>query len=161
MDDLEYLQLLKTKFPTKTGLDGVLRIKVSGHWRSEASILERRAQGLVSTPAKRARARRSYHTKGKPTYDYERDRALDVLGGVCVTCDFADRRALQIDHIDGGGAADRKSFKSATDYYRYIADAPTGYQILCANCNAIKRIEQGQHRRPQDSGQDPALPPSV
>jgi hypothetical protein len=156
MDDQEYLSVLRAKYPTKVGVDGVLRIKVSGHWRSEASILQRRAEGLRSTPAKRSRARASYHNKAKSTYEYERGRALDNLGGVCLGCGFTDRRALQIDHIDGGGAADRKSFKSATDYYRYIADTKTGYQVLCANCNTIKRIVEGQHRQPMsdDIGAD-------
>lgn len=61
-------------------------------------------------------------------------------GAICVRCGFADRRALQIDHINGGGTRHRKTFKNDYNYYRFVRDAPEGFfQILCANCNASKR----------------------
>lgn len=66
-------------------------------------------------------------------------------GSVCVKCGFSDVRALQIDHIKGGGTRHRKTFKNDYNYYRYVRDAPDGvFQMLCANCNAIKRYENGE-----------------
>src|SRR3990167_3657310 len=38
-----------------------------------------------------------------------RSVVLDVLGNKCSRCGFSDKRALQIDHKNGGGALERKS----------------------------------------------------
>jgi len=69
--------------------------------------------------------------------------AFKVLGGpVCVRCGFADIRALQFDHIVGGsGRKERKKYNGRMgSFYKYVAE--TGkfkFQVLCANCNTIKR----------------------
>lgn len=69
--------------------------------------------------------------------------ALDILGGVCKECGFDDHRALQIDHINGDGAKDKKIVKS--NYYWSVIESTRKkekkYQVLCANCNWIKRFE--------------------
>lgn len=74
-----------------------------------------------------------------------RQKALDVLGGVCVRCGFADRRALQIDHINGGGSKEYRDIGN-TKVYRRIAKGLDleRYQLLCANCNFIKRVENAE-----------------
>jgi hypothetical protein len=73
-----------------------------------------------------------------------RSNALTILGGKCNRCGFDDRRALQIDHIIGGGTKERKHNPSAI--YRKIRDGQTkGYQLLCANCNVIKRVENKEN----------------
>jgi hypothetical protein len=61
----------------------------------------------------------------------------------CATCGFEDSRALQIDHVNGGGSADRKLYRvnAATYYKRVLADTDNEFQILCANCNWIKRYD--------------------
>jgi hypothetical protein len=52
-----------------------------------------------------------------------------------------DRRCLQIDHINGDGTKDRKLHKTNLyQYYKTILEDVTGrFQLLCANCNWIKR----------------------
>ena len=71
-------------------------------------------------------------------------RVYDALGNKCVHCGFEDVRALQIDHINGGGAKDRKG-KSVSMFYRQVLRVNCeGYQLLCANCNWIKRHENGE-----------------
>lgn len=72
----------------------------------------------------------------------ERRRALMWLGGRCVKCGFNDLRAIQIDHVKGGGRQDRKTGGMAAFYRRVIADTTGAYQALCANCNWIKRYEK-------------------
>ncbi len=66
-----------------------------------------------------------------------------LLGGKCVKCGFSDARALCIDHINGGGGGERKLFGG--NYYNSVLKkiklGNCDYQILCANCNAIKKIE--------------------
>ena len=68
-----------------------------------------------------------------------RERALDVLGAVCKYCGFKDKRALQIDHVNSNGANERKLLTQREILYRVI-EHPEDYQVLCANCNAIKKI---------------------
>lgn len=67
---------------------------------------------------------------------------LDMIGTRCVRCGFDDPRALQIDHVNGGGRRHRSQFKSTKKYYKAIMESGgTGYQTLCANCNQIKKFE--------------------
>jgi hypothetical protein len=88
---------------------------------------------------------------------WERMRAVmflrkihEALGGVCVRCGFADRRALQVDHVGGGGCKElKKSGNSNKRFYygkvwRSIEAGENAYQLLCANCNWIKRFEEGE-----------------
>ena len=76
-----------------------------------------------------------------------RKQIIDKHGGKCARCGFGDDRALQIDHVNGGGGKDRSSFASQWSYLRHVlADESGKFQILCANCNAIKRIEKKEHR---------------
>jgi hypothetical protein len=71
---------------------------------------------------------------------------LESLGGKCVRCGFADWRALQVDHVNGDGAADRQKSRSPSHLAKLVRANPDRFQILCANCNSIKKIEQGEHR---------------
>ena len=67
------------------------------------------------------------------------------MGGKCIICGFDDWRALQLDHIKGGGYKG----KANQLVYREILDAkviPNDYQLLCANCNWIKRYENNENR---------------
>lgn len=75
-----------------------------------------------------------------------------ILGGKCVKCGFSDERALQIDHIEGGGYVERKNYSTNPKaYYKNILETiknnKTKYQLLCANCNWIKRFENNEIRR--------------
>ena len=47
----------------------------------------------------------------KEYFRRQRRAILELLGGKCVQCAFSDYRALQVDHIDGGGYKDKKSIK--------------------------------------------------
>lgn len=72
-------------------------------------------------------------------------RLFEILGGTkCVICGFDDIRALQFDHKNGGGLNDRKRLGFSTDtYYKYYVEhdkeAIANLQVLCSNCNWIKR----------------------
>lgn len=66
--------------------------------------------------------------------------------GKCVYCNFEDIRALSIDHINGGGEKHRKSLGMSTGGYPFYAwlvknNYPDGYQVLCMNCQTIKKYE--------------------
>lgn len=74
-------------------------------------------------------------------------KLINHLGGKCVKCGFSDWRALQLDHINGdGGYEIRDVFKNNIKMYAYyvkhLSEATKRLQLLCANCNWIKRYEQ-------------------
>jgi hypothetical protein len=71
---------------------------------------------------------------------------FNILGGAeCVECGFLDKRALQFDHVRDNGAEDRRRFKSYGGMMKYYVinevEAKQNLQVLCANCNWIKRSE--------------------
>lgn len=69
--------------------------------------------------------------------------------GPCQHCGFNDPRALQIDHVEGGGNKERRNLWSRLNtHQQYLAVRERfirgELQILCANCNWIKRNERGE-----------------
>lgn len=73
-----------------------------------------------------------------------RVRALMLLGGMCEICGINDSRVLQIDHKNGGGNKELKRL-GGDGIARRVLRNPNDYQLLCANCNWIKRWEQNEH----------------
>jgi hypothetical protein len=62
----------------------------------------------------------------------------------CARCGFSDMRALSIDHINGGGRKHTEEIKKqGTIFYRWLIKNgfPEGFQVLCMNCNYIKKSE--------------------
>ena len=77
-------------------------------------------------------------------------KIFELLGNKCAYCGFADPRALQIDHVNGGGTNEIKVLgQNRYAYYVHILseikDGSKDYQLLCANCNWIKRWENGEY----------------
>lgn len=70
-----------------------------------------------------------------------RNRVLEFCGGKCVQCGFSDSQALQLDHIHGGGTTHRKA-RGLYGIWRDALVNPTEFQLLCANCNWIKRYDK-------------------
>ena len=115
-------------------------------------------------PIKRLEARRESRRKWRlthPTQESEyvnarnrrlRAAALEILGNKCFRSPFSDSRALQIDHVKGDGPADREKREasgiSRGRYYKIVIESVMNeegkYQILCANCNWIKRVEDDE-----------------
>lgn len=82
-----------------------------------------------------ADARREYARRYKKL-------AYEILGWKCVRCGYSNWKALQVDHLKGNGNLERRSQGHET-YKRYknVMDRPWDYQLLCANCNQIKKLE--------------------
>lgn len=76
----------------------------------------------------------------------KRKKLISLLGGKCVRCGFDDWRALQVDHIKGGGSQDSKTMVGMKNnvLLKRIKNGSTKYQLLCANCNWIKRYEKNE-----------------
>ena len=75
---------------------------------------------------------------------------FEALGSRCILCGFNDKRALQVDHVNGKGRQERRLLnKPGAMYFRYIlnsiqAGEHNKYQLLCANCNWIKRVKNNE-----------------
>lgn len=99
-----------------------------------------RMRNYIKTPKGREMKKRTqlaYRTR-------LRDSVIGILGNKCGQCGFADKRALHVDHINGGGNKERKEISSVPKYYRTIIESVLSeenkYQLLCANCNMIKKV---------------------
>jgi len=123
-------------------------------WRSSP---KRKAyqKKYVSTPQYQA-YRKEYNKRVSARYGEahanRRKALLDLMGGKCKRCDFSDYRALQIDHVNGGGSKERKrtdynTKKHHEEVTKSILNKEQKYQLLCANCNWIKRFEMTEHRK--------------
>jgi|SRR5580658_3673235 hypothetical protein len=90
-----------------------------------------------------------------------RTQVFDTLGNRCAspTCQWinadgsrgcTDPRCLQIDHKKGGGYQAMKKAGNNYNHLKEIAADPEiheHYQLLCANCNWIKRHENKEFNR--------------
>lgn len=80
----------------------------------------------------------------------KREKIIRYLGAKCVKCQYdKDIRALVLDHKNGDGEKDRKEKGSKIQryYILHLEEAKNNLQVLCANCNVIKAIENNEHNR--------------
>ena len=88
---------------------------------------------------------------------------LERLGNKCVRCGVTDFRVLQVDHINGGGVRERRETRpiGSRSYLHYLRNKLKSkksfleYQLLCANCNWIKRWENEEQSQPKSNTVDP------
>jgi hypothetical protein len=108
-------------------------------------------QAYMDDP-KKAEKKRAYDRQyNRRRRAKQRQDIFDALGGAkCARCGFDDIRALQIDHVLGNGYEERKLYPTTTQYYKKIlaaiVEGSEDYQVLCANCNQIKRYIQREWR---------------
>lgn len=114
----------------------------------------RKAKSLLYSKETNYKAQKEYQKRNPQTdrkkYPNKVKIAIyDILGRVCKNCGFEDTRALQIDHVNGNGSIERKQITGS--YYKHILidliKNPTKYQILCANCNWIKKDINKENRK--------------
>lgn len=121
----------------------------------EKILVKNRAWSKNVTPEQREKRKvtslkwQKDHLEYKKTYnkDYRKKKRLEILtllGGKCKQCGFADSRALQIDHVNGGGTRELRTMSQTTYYKKVFNDIAGKYQLLCANCNWIKKYEKDE-----------------
>lgn len=61
----------------------------------------------------------------------------------CKHCGFTDMRALSVDHMAGDGADHRRG-GTGSSLYKWLVhhNFPEGFQVLCMNCQWIKRYDE-------------------
>jgi hypothetical protein len=86
--------------------------------------------------------------KRKDRYWVRKEIIFKEFENKCKHCGNSDIRVLQIDHINGGGRKEMMSFRFngfLNHCYKQLLENKISflkkYQLLCANCNWIKRIE--------------------
>lgn len=133
-------------------------------WRSEnREILlpKKRAWGMADLQKNPAKYRAFYQRdrvkillKAKQRQQNQRRLCIEHYGGwICTCCGETTPEFLTIDHIKGGGTAERKrSGEQRHLYLRLIAAKfPPGFQVLCYNCNCSKgAYGQCPHQRAQN-----------
>ena len=62
----------------------------------------------------------------------------------CQRCGFKDLRALSLDHKHGGGSSHVASLGGTYKLYNWVIEHnfPNRFQVLCMNCQWIKREER-------------------
>ena len=92
-------------------------------------------------------------------YIKTRNEVIQALGGKCVNpynlfphpdwCN--DSACLQVDHVHGGGRKEVKKFPNSLSFYKYVLEqvklGSKEYQLLCGNCNLIKREKNREFRK--------------
>lgn len=88
---------------------------------------------------------KEYRKTHKYVSDAERKRLrIDVIshyGGKCACCGEPTLEFLAIDHINGGGNKHRQEInRKGMAFYRWLRmnDYPSGYRVLCHNCNCAR-----------------------
>lgn len=68
----------------------------------------------------------------------------------CKMCGIDDIRVLVIDHIKNDGCEERKKMSYSTFYRKILKmsaeEIAEKYQILCRNCNWIRRLEDVEQK---------------
>lgn len=112
--------------------------------------------GFLRTPEQRKEAKRKNCRKANRKL---KERLCAIYGRKCSNpkcrwknedgsfrCDNID--ILQLDHKKGGGAKARKGKSSFFIYRNALKEANKNkYQMLCPNCNWLKRIERKEFRQ--------------
>lgn len=86
---------------------------------------------------------------GGPRYEYMKQLRSSVRRAVllhynpdmkCACCGEDRFEFLTLDHVDGGGKQHQKTAGRGSQFYKWIVanGFPTGFQVLCHNCNSGK-----------------------
>lgn len=91
----------------------------------------------------REKARQRAKERNKRIYRENKALLMEALGDSCVRCGFDDKRALQFDHIHGGGVKQQGRL-TWLQLQTWMLKNLDEIQVLCANCNWIKRHENNE-----------------
>jgi len=138
--------------------DGLYRICKSCNCASVLRSYHENPQPTINRSAvwakeNRERSRQHKNESQRSLRPYYRKLALDHYGHSCVCCGEAEEVFLEIDHINNDGALHRDTEKglrgSRICQWLVKQGFPSGFQVLCRNCNFAKFRNKGvcPHRK--------------
>jgi hypothetical protein len=77
-------------------------------------------------------------------------KLITLYGSCCCKCGYNDPRALQLDHVNGTKVKQGNYRRGGNGLYFLVLNGKVpkdDYQLLCANCNWIKRYEKNESSR--------------
>jgi hypothetical protein len=98
-------------------------------------------ESVEQKAARKEYARRNPESKTGQLRKWRQARRLAVIagyGGKCECCGETRQEFLAVDHIHGGGKADRARFSSSGSFYFWLIQQGfprDKYRLLCHNCN--------------------------
>ena len=108
------------------------------YWKHRDEIRKRKnSQNRKNEQTYEVRARRHHRAKIKVLKMYGGDKPK------CANCGDKRYECLQIDHIDNDGNIERRKIPGGENFYYWLIKQKikkNKYQVLCANCNQIKRV---------------------
>ena len=117
-----------------------------------ASYYENNKNEIIKRTAKwNVENREKVNERNRINYFKRKEESINRYGGKCAYCGEKELVFLTIDHINNNGGDDRRSWgNKISDIHRMLKNKnyPSGYQILCGNCNFKKEM---QRRRSQNS----------
>lgn len=135
----------KRYFNTKKGREAKRRADRAYYQRNKEKKKEQVIEWCKNNPEKYKQISKRSTKRRNQKIKLARLNLIRKLGNICSKCGFSDIRALQIDYQNGGH---RKMIKKAgTSYGEFYLkldklskyELAKDWQILCANCNWIKR----------------------
>lgn len=128
------------------------RSEYSAMWRRNNPEKVRRARRKYWNSKKGKEWRKKWRMSHRPllarsackTRRKIRMETLAAYGNKCACCGESEEAFLAIDHINGGGNKHRKQVGASCgpSFYRWLKRNgwPSGFQLLCHNCNHAKAI---------------------
>ena len=139
------------------------KVEISAHkrerYRTHPEVRERRKEWVRQwrkTPEykanldtylqeKRLRSKRGRAKVKKAVFMHYSNNKME-----CARCGYNNIDALCLDHIDNNGHYERNVLKTGggSHFYQWLKNHnfPSGYQILCHNCNYLKQVEHLKNR---------------
>lgn len=133
---------ISAKRKARYASDPEYREKQKANARRQSAKRDPEAERLRKNASRRADPNRL--DKRRAEQAKVRRDVIEGYGGVCACCGNAYPPHLTLDHIDGGGAAERRATCQRSIMRRLRREGfPPGYQVLCWNCNAAKHHVPG------------------
>ena len=130
------------------------------NWLRRAKELGRCLYGGCKERATVGKSNCELHCRKRADYLklWRKDLRIQVIhaygGPCCACCGELQLEFLSIDHINSDGAAHRKQISTTTNmagynFYLWLRrnNYPLGFQVLCMNCQYLKREEAHETRR--------------
>ncbi len=124
-------------------------LKYHQEWRNKNRDKVRAASKKYKENHKELTTARTVKSNRKKRSDYRKE-TISHYGGTpprCACCGEKEVKFLTIDHINGGGNKDRKEKNNVAGGlcgWLVKNGFPSGFQVLCMNCNWGKYINGGK-----------------